>query len=139
MGIIKTDAEWRAASNQLKLDDVYYGTVGPDAGKAILTNGIDRLGPDWQPLPGVHTTPAVELGALPQNFTNVLSAIAALSAKVDGLPVAVLNQTFALPDGTVTNLAGILSAIHAAPVAAPGTFTDDPALVVNAIKAQWNK
>jgi hypothetical protein len=56
------------------------------------------------------------------------------------LPAAVLNQAFTLPDGTVTNLAGILSAINAKP--SGGTVVNqasDPAAVVAAIKAQWNK
>lgn len=59
---------------------------------------------------------------------------------VQGIPAGVLNQTFKLADGTVTNLAGILTAIHAQPTA--GTVvnqTSDPSAVVAAIKAQWNK
>lgn len=57
-----------------------------------------------------------------------------------GVPAAVLNQAFTLPDGTVTNLAGILSAINAKPAAAGGPgAAADPSAVVAAIKAQWNK
>ena len=36
------------------------------------------------------------------------------------LPAKILNQPFALPDGTTTNLAGILGQIHAKPAAVPG-------------------
>ncbi len=36
------------------------------------------------------------------------------------LPAKILNQAFTLPDGTTTNLAGILGQIHAKPAAVPG-------------------
>ena len=49
----------------------------------------------------------------------------------DSIPAAVLNKQFSLPDGTVTNLAGILTAIHATPVA--GGATADPAAITQAI------
>jgi hypothetical protein len=55
------------------------------------------------------------------------------------LPAAVLNQTFTLPDGTVTNLAGILAAIHAAPAGVGATATTDPQAVVRALATQLNK
>jgi len=71
-------------------------------------------------------------------------------ARVDGavpnLPAAVLNVEFILPDGTVTNLAGILSAINAKPVTA-GTVVTTPATdpqaiadaVLSGIQTQWSK
>jgi len=52
------------------------------------------------------------------------------------IPAAVLNQTFVLPDGTKTNLAGILTAINAKPVTgdvvvnSPAT---DPQAILDAI------
>ncbi|QDG61251.1 hypothetical protein [Pseudarthrobacter sp. NIBRBAC000502771] len=51
------------------------------------------------------------------------------------LPAAVLNQKFTLPDGTVTNLAGILAAINAKPTAAGGTamVASDPAAIADAV------
>lgn len=52
------------------------------------------------------------------------------------IPANVLNQTFKLADGTVTNLAGILTAIHAQP--ATGTPAD-PQAVVHALRDQLNK
>lgn len=111
MGIIKTDAEFHASDNQLKLDDTYYGTVGPDAGKAILTNGIPKLGPDWRPIPDTHTTPAQELGALPQNFANVMGAIAGLTELVkqlaagQGIPLDLDKWTDAVASKTADELA----------------------------------
>ena len=60
------------------------------------------------------------------------------------VPAAVLNQAFTLPDGTVTNLAGILAAIHAqpAPAGTVVTATDPQAIadaVVSGIRTQWSK
>jgi hypothetical protein len=68
-------------------------------------------------------------------------------AQIATVPAAVLNQQFKLPDGTVTNLAGILTAINAKPVsagAAPVTnISADPQAIANAVlaayKAQINK
>jgi hypothetical protein len=57
---------------------------------------------------------------------------------VEAVPPAVLNQTFKLADGTVTNLAGILSAIHATPTTG-GVATADPLAVVHALRDQLNK
>jgi hypothetical protein len=60
---------------------------------------------------------------------SVMGALNTLFTKADGawqngvlanLPAQVLNQSFTLPDGTKTNLAGILSAIHAKPAAVAG-------------------
>jgi hypothetical protein len=60
---------------------------------------------------------------------SVMAALATLFSKADGawqngvlanLPAKVLNQPFTLPDGTATNLAGILGQIHAKPAAVPG-------------------
>lgn len=56
-------------------------------------------------------------------------------ANAAAVPSAVLNLKFTLRDGTVTNLAGILDAIHATPAPA-GTVTNvptDPAAIVDAI------
>lgn len=55
----------------------------------------------------------------------------ALTNALPNLPAAVLNQSFKLADGTVTNLAGILTAIHAQPAAAagPGSVADPQAIV----------
>lgn len=55
------------------------------------------------------------------------------------LPAAVLNQEFSLPDGTVTNLAGILAAINAQPAGTVINQAADTATIISAIKAQWNK
>lgn len=56
------------------------------------------------------------------------------------LPPAVLNQQFSLPDGTVTNLAGILSAIHAQPVTVTGPTADAAAIaqaIANTLSLQF--
>lgn len=70
---------------------------------------------------------------------QTLASLDTVSAKIGNVPAQVLNQTFALPDGTKTNLAGILGAINAKPATAGGNVTTDPAAVVAAIKTQWNK
>lgn len=69
---------------------------------------------------------------------NVIDAVNQIRTDIGGLganlPAQVLNQTFKLADGTVTNLAGILTAIHAQPAAAAGPVTvADPQAIVDAI------
>lgn len=51
------------------------------------------------------------------------------------IPAQVLNQAFKLADGTVTNLAGILTAIHATPTVGPTVVNPvaDPQAVADAI------
>ena len=61
-----------------------------------------------------------------------------LNAPTGDIPAKVLNQTFKLADGTVTNLAGILSAIHATPTTG-GVVPADPLAVVHALRDQLNK
>lgn len=137
MGNIKTPEEYTSSDNQTKLNDAWWAVCGPDAGKAILQNGIPLLGPDWKPLPNRHTTPEVELGALPQNFAVVLAAIAALSTKLDKIPAAVLTQTVALSDGSVPNVAAVLDRIlsKAAPAGSAPAAVDIEALVAR-LKAE---
>lgn len=62
-------------------------------------------------------------------------------ALFDGIPVNVLNQQFKLADGTVTNLAGILTAINAKPVsgASAGPVSTDAQAVANAVVATLSK
>jgi hypothetical protein len=69
-----------------------------------------------------------------------------VGGQLGNMPAAVLNAKFTLPDGTVTNLAGILGAINAKPLTSAGTVanvtTDLQAIAVAVaaeIKAQWNK
>lgn len=75
--------------------------------------------------------------------TETMAAIGKLLDKADGgyivgllnaLPAAVLNQGFALPDGTTTNLAGLLTQIHATP--ATVTNVTGAALDVDALVAR---
>lgn len=61
-----------------------------------------------------------------------------LNAPTGDIPAKVLNQKFTLPDGTVANLSGILTAIHATPAAGPGTVAD-PTAVIHALRDQLNK
>ena len=49
------------------------------------------------------------------------------------VPAAVLNQAFTLPDGTVTNLAGILAAIHAQPSSGAASVSSDPQVIADAV------
>lgn len=70
--------------------------------------------------------------------------LAAMFSKADGawqngqianLPALVLNQSFKLPDGTPTNVAGILSAIHSQPATITGGVLDVDGLVAR-LKAE---
>jgi hypothetical protein len=61
-----------------------------------------------------------------------------LDAPTSAIPAKVLNQSFKLPDGTVANLSGILTAIHATP-ATGGVVPADPTAVVHALRDQLNK
>jgi len=82
----------------------------------------------------------------PQYWNDLINAVARVDGAVPNLPAAVLNVEFILPDGTVTNLAGILSAINAKPVTA-GTVVTTPATdpqaiadaVLSGIQTQWSK
>jgi hypothetical protein len=62
-------------------------------------------------------------------------------AQIAAVPSAVLNAQFKLADGTVTNLAGILSAINAKPVTGQAAVIQqaDPQAVVTALAAQLAK
>lgn len=55
------------------------------------------------------------------------------------LPAGVLNQPFALADGTKTNLAGILTAINSKPAGAAGPVSTDAQVVANAVVATLSK
>jgi hypothetical protein len=85
-------------------------------------------------------------GQLRADTTYQNGLIAGLFTKADGawqngvlanLPAKILNQPFTLPDGTTTNLAGILGQIHAKPAAVAGApaAVDVDALVVR-LKAE---
>ncbi|MGM7776146.1 hypothetical protein ACSVHC_09025 [Arthrobacter sp. KNU-44] len=83
------DTDIDIPNNQKKLNDIWWRIASvTGAGKTILRSWIPRLGPDWKPLPGQHTTPETELGALPQNFAVVLGAVAGLSEQIRQLSVA---------------------------------------------------
>lgn len=86
--------------------------------------------------------------ALTAGYADAITA--GITGTINNVPANVLNQSFKLPDGTVTNLAGILTAIHATPVAAVTNVTGAPAdpaviaaasaaAVLEAIKTQVNK
>lgn len=118
-------------------DDFMPGRIYTDDEKDRILAAADMLldTPGRRPGPRVLTTNdgayiVEQVAGHAQNLWN----------GVQGIPAGVLNQTFKLADGTTTNLAGILTAIHAQPAA--GTVvnqTSDPSAVVAAIKAQWNK
>lgn len=83
------DDEVHARDNQTKLDDIWWGIRSiTGAGRAILRQGIARLGPDWRPLDGQHTTLETEIGALPQNFAVVRGEIAGLQEQLRQMAVA---------------------------------------------------
>ena len=122
-----SDAEQRALYNNIDYiasakfkADVFAGTTDVERAARRQFNA-DLLNTPIPNVKGGSTTPAIELGWLPQNFAN--------------LPANVLNQSFKLADGTVTNLAGILTAINAKPVsgAAAGPVSTDVQAVANAV------
>jgi hypothetical protein len=76
-------------------------------------------------------------GAWPETFLGSLEARVQneiLPPALSNLPANVLNHEFTLLDGTVTNLSGILDAIHAKPVTAgtAATVTTDPQAIAAA-------
>jgi hypothetical protein len=118
--------EERIFAGSLNLVDQLNQTrteVGDGVRAAKAVPGAVLNAPVRNVLTGKDTTLATELGWLPANFANV--------------PANVLNAQFKLADGTVTNLAGILSAIHAQPVT--GGAPADPLAVVHALRDQLNK
>lgn len=82
------------------------------------------------------------LTAIDGSTVTVADQLRSLDNKVTNLPAAVLNAQFKLPDGTVTNLAGILTAINAKPVTGGSTnivVPADPQSVVHALAVQLAK
>lgn len=76
----------KATPNQKKFHDMWWAicsTTG--AGKTFLKSWIPRLGADWRPIPNEHTSVEQEVGALPQNFTNIRADIAEVKAMVEQL------------------------------------------------------
>jgi hypothetical protein len=75
-----------------------------------------------------------------QDLLTYYSANVALDRRqIAAVPSAVLSTQFKLADGTVTNLAGILSAINAKPVTGQAAAASDPQAVVTALAAQLAK
>jgi hypothetical protein len=132
-----TDAEQRALYNNIDYiasakfkADIFAGTTDLEKNaraefhQELLKAPIDDV------KTGLKTSVSQEIGWLPANFANT--------------PGNVLNAQFKLPDGTVTNLAGILTAINAKPVTTTGgTATVDTQAIATAvvagIKTQWEK
>lgn len=93
----------------------------------------------------IFNYPITRAGAGQSGVTSLRAFIAYWDANnantrnmINAVPPAVLNQTFKLADGTVTNLAGILTAIHATPTTG-GVVATDPLAVVHALRDQLNK
>jgi hypothetical protein len=105
-----------------------------DTAAAVLGRPV----PYKDPVTGADTGQTTSLGTV-AGFTDFQH-----NATRASVPAAVLNLSFTLPDGTVTNLAGILSAINAKPVTA-GTVVNatDPQTIADAvlsgIRTQWSK
>lgn len=136
-------------TNQQKLDDLWWRFCTPE-GLAVIAEpiGASAAAETWgftnpsldprdmrqivadipkdtlAPLPGAvwsYTNPNIPGGDTYEFLRNI--------------PANVLNQKFTLPDGTVTNLAGILSAIHAQPATITGGVLDVDGLVAR-LKAE---
>jgi len=107
-----------------------------DTAAAVLGQPV----PYKDPVTGADMGQTTSLGTV-AGFTDFQH-----NATRSSVPAAVLNQAFTLPDGTLTNLAGILSAINARPVTA-GTVVNAPATdpqtiaeaVLFGIQTQWSK
>jgi len=82
---------------------------------------------------------------LRQLLSEYRSHILQIVGGTANVPNAVLNAQFTLPDGTITNLAGILAAIHAQPVTTGNVNTPnaDPQAIAKAvldgIRDKWSK
>lgn len=70
---------------------------------------------------------------LRQLLSEYRSHIIQITSGIAAAPANVLNQKFTLPDGTVTNLAGILAAIHATPAGTVTNVTADPQAIANTV------
>jgi len=107
-----------------------------DTAAAVLNGAI----PYKDPVTGADTGQTTTLSTV-GGFTDYNHSVTRRD-----VPAAVLNQQFTLADGTLTNLAGILSAINAKPVTA-GTVVNAPAAdpqaiadaVLSGIRTQWSK
>lgn len=125
MGSVTT----QAATTQ---EDFMGGTIDAQQAEDIVQSTTDRV---------VSQLTKALFSKADGAYQNQL--IAGLFTKADGawqnnqianLPAQVLNQSFKLADGTVTNLAGILTAIHAQPAVAAGPgAVADPQAIVDAI------
>lgn len=141
-------------SNQQKLDDLWWRWCTPE-GLATIADPIAKASAaaTWG-----FTNPALDPRDMRQVVADIpKDAAATVPGAVWGYtnpgvsggdayqilrdtPANVLNQQFTLPDGTVTNLAGILTAIHATPApAGTSAVATGPQAVVKALAAQLNK
>lgn len=95
----------------------------PAIADAILNREVEWYGFDGktQPAGQRHTTSqALALGWADATATSLASLL-------NNIPANVLNQSFSLPDGTKTNLAGLLAQINAKPAAVTNVTSTAPA------------
>lgn len=104
-------------------EDFMGGTIDPQQAEDIVQSTTDRV-----------VTRLVQVLFSKEDGAYQNQVLAGLYSKADGawtngnlanLPAQVLNQSFKLPDGTVTNLAGILTAIHSQPAITGGVLDVD--------------
>lgn len=131
----------------------WFDMADKDTLKAALKEVIEERFPDAEGIPTslrdlayiaralVHDVPnqtmRIQVPRLNGGVNTLGWSLGAEKERFDGIGATVLNQAFKLPDGTVTNLAGILTAINAKPVS--GGTASDPVAVVHAIRDQLNK
>jgi hypothetical protein len=122
------------------------GTINVQS-STITSEDDDMISPETQQWLKDNLLNKADGGQLRSDLGWQNGILAGLFTKADGawqngvlanLPAKILNETFALPDGTKTNLAGILAQIHAQPAAVTnvtGTSVDIDALVAR-LKAE---
>jgi hypothetical protein len=110
-----------------RLDSLARGTITPQS--TTTSEDDDMISPETQQWLKDNLLNKADGGQLRADTEYQNGLLAGLFTKADGAwmngqlannPAKVLNQAFTLPDGTTTNLAGILGQIHAQPAAVPG-------------------
>lgn len=128
------------------MPDLNRGIAAQAGNITPLTEDDEMISQETQDWLKANLLNKADGGQLRADTTYQNQLIAGLFTKADGawqnnlianLPAQVLNQSFKLADGTVTNLAGILTAINAKPVngAAAGPSSTDVQAVANAVAA----
>ena len=107
------------------------GTIDPQQAEDIVQSTTDRVVAQLTKVLFSKADGAYQNDLIGTLFTKADGAWQ--NGEIANLPAQVLNQTFTLPGGAATNVAGILTAIHQAPAA---TVTGGPAVDVDVLVAR---